>query len=156
MVGHVRIALRIFLTIENENTKRFNTVQTVDKSSIGVKKMIKFDITPHCHYCLDFEADVKNAEILYVRDQPIGISDTVVRCKHREECKGIKGYHKMLTKLSLGRVMITEEDFNFLKSFKSLCGDVDEQEQEEIEKSDIDFDDLSGMKLIFNKGGDKT
>ena len=105
--------------------------------------MIKLDITPHCQYCLDFEADVKNAEILYVRDQPIGISDTVVRCKHREECKGIKGYHKMLTKLSLGKVMITEEDFNFLKSFNSLCDCASKQEQEEIEKLDIDFNDLS-------------
>lgn len=147
MVGHVRIALRIFLTIENENTKRFNTVQTVDKSSIGVKKMIKLDITPHCHYCLDFEADVKNAEILYVRDQPIGISDTVVRCKHREECKGIKGYNEMLTKLSSDKVMITEEDFNFLKSFNSLCDCAGKQEQEEIEKLDIDFNDLSGDEI---------
>ena len=99
---------------------------------------------------------MKNAEILYVRDQPIGISDTVVRCKHREECKGIKGYNKMLTKLSLDKVMITEEDFNFLKSFKSICGDVDGQEQEEIEKLGINFDNLDGKELSFKNGGDRT
>lgn len=63
--------------------------------------MIKLDITPNCHYCLDFEADVKNAEILYTCDEPFGISDTIIRCKHREDCKGIKGYNAMLNKLSL-------------------------------------------------------
>lgn len=61
--------------------------------------MIKLDITPNCHYCLDFEADVKNAEILYTCNKPFGISNTVIRCKHRESCKGIKGYNAMLSKL---------------------------------------------------------
>lgn len=109
--------------------------------------MIKLEILPYCHYCLDFEPEVEKAEILYVRDQPIGISDTVVRCKHREECKGVQGYNAMLSKLVPETVMITENDLSVLKYFNSLCDCVDEQE--EIEKSDIDFDGLSGDEIAL-------
>lgn len=49
--------------------------------------MIRLDIRPYCHSCLDFEADVEKAEILYAHNEELAISDTIIQCKHREHCK---------------------------------------------------------------------
>lgn len=54
--------------------------------------MIRLDIRPYCHSCLDFEADVEKAEILYAHNEELAISDTIIQCKHRERCETIKRY----------------------------------------------------------------
>ena len=59
--------------------------------------MIKLDIQDYCHGCLDFEADVEKGRKTLVGYDCLGyeeafISDTVVRCAHRNRCKAIKRY----------------------------------------------------------------
>lgn len=117
--------------------------------------MIKLSIpTPHCHYCLEFEADVENAQIFCFSNRPLGISDTMVRCKHRDSCKGIKGYNNMLRELALKEEIA--KDLKLSKEMNANCSYVDEQEQKETEKLNIDFDDLDGKELSFKDGGDRA
>ena len=59
--------------------------------------MIKLDIQEYCHACLDFKADVEIGRKTLVGYDCLGyeeafISDTVVRCAHRNRCKAIKRY----------------------------------------------------------------
>ena len=85
--------------------------------------MIKLAITPHCHYCLDFEVDVENAEILYAYNEPLGIYDTIIRCKHRESCEGVKGYNTMLSKLSSNKKEHVLKNNNCMNVNCNECGE---------------------------------
>ena len=106
--------------------------------------MIKLEILPQCHHCLEFEADVENAQIFHFSNRPFGISDTIIRCKYRESCKGVKGYNRMLSKIAPEDAL---KGLDLLEHLISNCDDVDEQEQEEIEELDIDFDNLDGDEI---------
>lgn len=51
--------------------------------------MIRIDVEGYCHNCLDFEADVSKP----LRDIKTNVwGDTVVQCKYRKRCSGIKRY----------------------------------------------------------------
>ena len=55
--------------------------------------------------------------------------------------------------------MQTEEiakDLRLSKEINANCSYVDEQEQKEIEKLNVVFDDLDGKELSFKDGGDRT
>lgn len=54
--------------------------------------MIKLEVEEYCHYCMDFEADVKNPERVRMSSGEIGLGDTVVRCEYRNRCANIKRY----------------------------------------------------------------
>lgn len=51
--------------------------------------MIRIDVEEYCHACLDFEPDV----IKPLRNIETNTwSDTVVQCKYRKRCAGIRRY----------------------------------------------------------------
>lgn len=50
--------------------------------------MIRIDVEGYCHNCLDFEADVTKPG----RNTDNTWSDTVVQCKYRKRCSGIRRY----------------------------------------------------------------
>lgn len=51
--------------------------------------MVRIDVEGYCHSCLDFEADVTKP----VRNPDNNTwSDTVIQCKYRKRCSGIKRY----------------------------------------------------------------
>ena len=50
--------------------------------------MIRIDVEGYCHGCLDFEADVTKP----ARITDDTWSDTVIQCKYRKRCSGIKRY----------------------------------------------------------------
>lgn len=51
--------------------------------------MIRIDVEGYCHECLDFEADVTKPQ----RNLETNTwGDTVVQCKYRKRCSGIRRY----------------------------------------------------------------
>jgi hypothetical protein len=56
------------------------------------KKMIRIDVQDYCQACLDFEPDVEKPKKIYFGNGVIDQTDTVVRCKYRKHCEGIKRY----------------------------------------------------------------
>lgn len=66
--------------------------------------MIKLDVQPYCHNCQVFEADVVNAYKTINDDGEWDLTDTVIRCRRRNLCSGIKKY--------LEREMKKEENTN--------------------------------------------
>ena len=51
--------------------------------------MIRIDVEGYCHNCLDFESDVTKP-VRNIDDNTW--SDTVIQCKYRKRCSGIKRY----------------------------------------------------------------
>ena len=56
--------------------------------------MIKVAVEDYCQRCLDFTPDVTKPERLYTIGDPDGfvVSDTIIRCRYRKRCTGIKRY----------------------------------------------------------------
>lgn len=54
--------------------------------------MIKIDVQPYCHDCPVFEADVANAHRTINDDGEWDLTDTIIRCRRRNLCAGIKKY----------------------------------------------------------------
>ena len=54
--------------------------------------MIRVDVEDYCQQCLDFNPDVTKPEKLYSGDGDITLGDTVIQCKYRKRCAGIKRY----------------------------------------------------------------
>lgn len=57
--------------------------------------MIKLDVQEYCHGCANFTADVKEPEKYYAGFNIIEIvemTDTLVRCEHRELCENLVRY----------------------------------------------------------------
>ena len=55
--------------------------------------MIKLDVEGYCQQCLDFSPEVTRPErVTDVTGKFIGYSDTVIQCKYRKRCSGIKRY----------------------------------------------------------------
>lgn len=58
--------------------------------------MIKIDVEGYCQECLDFTPDVVGATRVFYADgdgdNEIVQTDTLVRCKYRKRCAGIKRY----------------------------------------------------------------
>ncbi len=52
----------------------------------------------YCQACLDFEPDVEKPTKIYFGNGVIEQTDTVVRCKYRKRCEGIKRYLEQETK----------------------------------------------------------
>lgn len=58
--------------------------------------MIRLDIEKYCHECLDFTPDVIKPEREVTEDikgkRHISYTDTIVQCKYRKRCAGIKRF----------------------------------------------------------------
>ena len=54
--------------------------------------MIKSDVQPYCQDCQVFEADVTNAHKTINEDGEFDLTDTIVQCRRRNLCAGIKKY----------------------------------------------------------------
>ena len=55
--------------------------------------MIVLNVEEYCHSCQDFTADVIAPTKLYTADNNNYIlGDTIVKCKYRKRCAGIKRY----------------------------------------------------------------
>lgn len=58
--------------------------------------MIRLDVEQYCQRCLDFTPDVTEPMRAYGADfegdNDILQTDTIVRCKYRKRCAGIKRY----------------------------------------------------------------
>lgn len=54
--------------------------------------MIKIDVQSYCQDCQVFEADVTNAHKTINEDGEFDLTDTIVQCKRRNLCAGIKKY----------------------------------------------------------------
>ena len=54
--------------------------------------MIKIDVQSYCQDCQVFEADVTNAHKTINEDGEFELTDTIVQCKRRNLCAGIKKY----------------------------------------------------------------
>ena len=55
--------------------------------------MIVINVEEYCHSCQDFTADVIAPAKLYISDSNNYIlGDTIVQCKYRKRCAGIKRY----------------------------------------------------------------
>ena len=52
--------------------------------------MIRLNVKPYCHNCLEFEADVEKPEIMYAHNEELAVTDTIISCKHRNRCEAIK------------------------------------------------------------------
>lgn len=57
--------------------------------------MITVDVAEYCSTCMDFEPDVQLPEKLYTNNEEIVISDTIIRCSHRNRCKNIERYLRL-------------------------------------------------------------
>ena len=54
---------------------------------------IELEVQPYCENCLVFEPDVERPTKAYTNfDEVLILSDTIVRCKRRNTCAGIKRY----------------------------------------------------------------
>ena len=67
--------------------------------------MIRVDVEDYCHACLDFTPDVIKPERYSASTAPpdstevfVYYTDTVVQCKYRKRCAGIKRYLEQQTK----------------------------------------------------------
>lgn len=58
-------------------------------------KMITIDVEEYCSTCMDFEPDVQLPEKLYAKNEEIVISDTIIRCSHRNRCKNIERHLRL-------------------------------------------------------------
>jgi hypothetical protein len=58
--------------------------------------MIRVDVEEYCHECLDFNPDVSKAERVTLGDE-MSYTDTIIRCKYRKRCCGIRRFleHQM-------------------------------------------------------------
>lgn len=54
--------------------------------------MIRVDVEDYCQSCLDFTPEVNKPEKLCNGSGEIIIGDTVIQCKYRKRCAGIKRY----------------------------------------------------------------
>ena len=54
--------------------------------------MIKLDVRPYCECCPDFTAEVEGPNRVYVGDEYIHESDTIVHCKYRRRCEAMVRY----------------------------------------------------------------
>ena len=54
--------------------------------------MIKLDVEEYCQECLDFCPDVNKPERLVLNDGTSVYSDTIIQCKYRKRCAGIKRF----------------------------------------------------------------
>lgn len=52
--------------------------------------MITLEVEPYCEYCMEFEPAVQKPDYVYMENEKIYISDTVIRCKFRERCERIR------------------------------------------------------------------
>lgn len=54
--------------------------------------MIRINVEEYCHQCLDFEADVTKP-VRSVNDDGKHVqTDTIVQCKYRKRCNGIRRF----------------------------------------------------------------
>ena len=61
--------------------------------------MIRVDVEGYCQQCLDFDPDVTRPErYSSVGSDQFMFSDTVIQCKHRKRCAGIKRFLEQQTK----------------------------------------------------------
>ena len=58
-------------------------------------KMITIDVEEYCSTCMDFEPDVQLPEKLYAKNEEIVVSDTIIRCSHRNRCKNIERHLRL-------------------------------------------------------------
>lgn len=58
--------------------------------------MIRLYIQEYCDQCCDFEPDVTKPDKIYGfdLDEPIVLSDTIIRCKYAKRCENIRRYLK--------------------------------------------------------------
>lgn len=54
--------------------------------------MIKLDVQEYCHGCANFLADVEEPEKYYIGSDIVEMTDTIVRCEHRELCEDLVRY----------------------------------------------------------------
>ena len=61
--------------------------------------MIVLNVEEYCHSCQDFTADVIAPTKLYASDSnEYVLGDTIVQCKYRKRCAGIKRYSETQVK----------------------------------------------------------
>lgn len=63
--------------------------------------MIRVDVEDYCQNCLDFNPDVSKAERVTLGDEA-SYTDTIIRCKYRKRCCGIRRFleHQMKEEVS--------------------------------------------------------
>jgi hypothetical protein len=55
--------------------------------------MIRIDVEEYCHSCLDFSPDIiPPTRAFSVDGKEIIQTDTIIQCKYRKRCAGIKRY----------------------------------------------------------------
>lgn len=61
--------------------------------------MIRIDVEDYCQSCLDFLPDVVSPSKIWSDDgEEFILGDTLVKCKYRKRCAGIKRYLEQQTK----------------------------------------------------------
>lgn len=54
--------------------------------------MIRIEVEDYCHSCLDFDSDVTPPKRAVGLVGESILTDTIVKCKYRKRCAGIKRY----------------------------------------------------------------
>lgn len=54
--------------------------------------MIRVNVEEYCQACLDFTPDVTPPTKMYSSEGELILGDTVIYCKYRKRCAGIKRY----------------------------------------------------------------
>lgn len=62
--------------------------------------MIRLEVEPYCQQCLDFSPDVTKPDRLEFGDGTCVYTDTIVKCKYRKRCAGIKRFLEQQAKES--------------------------------------------------------
>ena len=61
--------------------------------------MIRLEVEEYCHQCLDFHPDVIEPTRAYsLDDEKNSHTDTIIMCKYRKRCAGIKRYLEQQSK----------------------------------------------------------
>ena len=61
--------------------------------------MIKLEVEAYCQQCLDFCPDVIKAERIQRAGGIVEYTDTIIRCKYRNRCAGIKRFLEQQSKV---------------------------------------------------------
>lgn len=54
--------------------------------------MIRVDVEDYCQTCMDFTPEVNKPEKLYCGAGEFTLGDTIIKCKYRKRCAGIKRF----------------------------------------------------------------
>jgi hypothetical protein len=54
--------------------------------------LIRLEVEDYCASCLDFSPDVSKPDRYFIGNNELVMSDTLIRCKYRKRCAGIRRF----------------------------------------------------------------